>query len=155
MKIRYISKNTIDLISEMESDLMNVERIKALARLPEPSRDRRYRDVLINIYKETGFIYALVVIEFKDGFKKIYVFTGKALLDSGLRDYIDASIYTEGSLVIKSPEGIEHIVYSPYVFESARELFKKIGELGDKYRLSDYEVYLERIMEYIDFDTII
>jgi len=155
MKVGYVDGSTLDLIGDLESDLEKVDKIKALARMPEPSKARRYREILFNIYRETGFIYAIVAIEFKDGVKKIYVFTGRSIVSRDVEDYIKTPVYTEGYLIIKENGLSSHIIYNPYTFKDARILFKRISELGDKYRLSDYEVYMERIMEYIDFDTIL
>jgi hypothetical protein len=33
-------------------------------------------------------------------------------------------------------------------------MFEKIKEIGDKYRVSDLEVYLERIGEYLEYDNL-
>ena len=155
MEVEYVDGSTLDLISDLENDLEKVDKIKALARMPEPSKARRYREVLFNIYRETGFIYAIVAIEFKDGVKKIYVFAGRSIVSKDVKDYIETPVYTEGYLIIKKDKASRHVLYNPYTFKDARKLFRRISELGDKYRLSDYEVYMERIMEYIDFDTVL
>jgi len=155
LEVEYNSGNVLDLMNNLDNDLSNTDMIRALARLPEPSKARKYRDILFNIFRETGFIYAIIVIEFKDGIKKNYVFYGKSLIGKEAKDYIDAPIYTEGYLVVKSGDKVRHIIYNPYTFPNAKELFKRIREMGDKFRLSDFEVYLERITEYIDLDIIL
>jgi hypothetical protein len=155
MEVEYVDGSTLDLISDLEKDLEKVDKIKALARMPEPSKARRYREVLFNIYRETGFIYAIVAIEFKDDVKKIYVFSGRSIVSKDAKDYIETPVYTEGYLIIRESGSSRHVIYNPYTFKDARVLFRRISELGDKYRLSDYEVYMERIMEYIDFDTVL
>lgn len=156
MEIEYAEGNTLDLINELENDLKKVDEIKAMARMPEPSRDRRYREVLFNIYRETGFLYAIVAVEFKNKVKKIYVFLGKSIIGKDIKDYLETPVYTEGYLVVKKDnELVRHIIYNSYIFKEASSLFKKISEIGDKYRISDYEVYMEKIIEYMDLDTIL
>ena len=152
MKIIFEEGSVRDLIDHLENDLLNIKDLKALARLPEPSRGRRYRDVLYSTFIRLGYVTASVILEFKDGLVKSYVFIGRVIPFPGQDNYLEMPIYTEGYLVEKSRGSITYRHYNPYVFKSGKALFKRIKELGDKFRLSDLEVYLERISEYLEYD---
>lgn len=153
MEVVYEEGSVKDLITELENDLEAIKDLKALARIPEPSRGRRYRDILYSTYIRLGFILASVVLEFKNGEVKSYVFMGKAIPAKDVNKYLDMPVYTEGYVIEKSREKIVHRIYNPYVYKSGVELFNRVRELGDKFRLSDLEVYMERISEYLEYDS--
>ncbi len=152
MKIIFEEGSVLDLIGHLEDDLLNIKDLKALARQPEPSRGRRYRDVLYSTYVRLGYVTASVILEFKDGLVKSYVFMGRVIPFPGRDNYLEMPVYTEGYLVEKSKSSIIYRHYNPYVFKNGKALFKRVKELGDKFRLSDLEVYLERISEYLEYD---
>ena len=153
MEVVYEEGSVKDLIVELENDLDDIKDLKALARIPEPSRGRRYRDILYSTFIHLGFILASVILEFKNGKVKSYVFMGKAIPTKDVNKYLDMPVYTEGYMIEKSREKIIHRVYNPYVYRSGVELFNRVRELGDKFRLSDLEVYMERISDYLEYDS--
>lgn len=153
MEIIYEEGSVKDLIIELEKDFEAIKDLKALARIPEPSRGRRYRDILHSTFIRLGFIVASVILEFKDGRVKSYVFLGKAIPTKDVNKYLDMPIYTEGYVIEKSRKRIVHRVYNSYVYKNGAELFNRVRELGDRFRLSDLEVYMERIQEYLEYDS--
>ena len=154
MEVVYEEGSVKDLITELEKDLENIRDLKALARVPEPSRGRRYREILYSNFVRLGFVAASVVLEFKNGVVKSYVFIGKAIPSKDTNNYLNMPVHTEGYLVEKSREKIIHKIYNPYIYRSGKDLFNRVKELGDRFRLSDLEVYMERIQEYLEYDSL-
>ncbi len=155
MKITFESGTTIDLIKKLDEDLSRVSEIVRLGRMPEPKSGHRYREILLNMYRESGFVSAIIFIDFKDGTRKVYTFYGKALPQQGVDDLLSLPVYTEGyCLVKKGGKTVETIIYNPYTFKDSYELFKLISEFGERYRLTDYEVYLDKMIEYMNVDDL-
>ena len=155
MEVEYSEGNVIDLIKKLDNDLSNTHDILRLGRIPEPKSGRRYREILFNMFRESGFVIAQVYIDFKSGLRRVFVFTGKAVPTGKGNNFLEKPVYSEGYYVDKKGDEIIKIsVYNSYVFQSAKELFKLISKFGDRYRLTDYEVYIDKMVEYINVDDI-
>ena len=150
----YRPGNVVDLIKRLEEDLSNTQNISRLGRIPEPRAGRKYRELLLNMFLESGSVFAIIVVDYKDGTRRTYTFSGKVLPSQGGDTLLDLPVSAEGHVVEKRG-GVTRIeVYNPYVFPSAKELFKLISEFGEKYRAADYEVYIDKMMERINLDTL-
>lgn len=151
MEIVYEEASVKDLIERLEEDLKSTGELRALARLPEPSRGRRYREVLYHTFARLGTVMASVILEYKDGRVKDYVFLAKAIPTQAHERFIEMPVYAEGYLIEKSKDKVVQRIFSPLIFKSGRELFEKVKDIGDRYRVSDYEVHMEYVKEYLDY----
>jgi len=155
MKVEYVEGNVKDLIKKLDEDLKNINRITRLGRIPEPRPGIRYRELLLNTFRESGFVSATVFIDFKDGIRRVYTFFGKVIPFSGEEKLVNLPIYTEGYYLDKKNEKILNIVvYNPYTFPNSYELFKLISEFGERYRFTDYEVYIDKMIKYIKIEDL-
>ena len=155
MEIEYNEGNVVDLISKLDEDLRNSQNIARLSRIPEPRADKRYREILFNLFRESGFMFATIVIDFKDGLRRVYTFYGKALPRMDKENLFDMPIYAEGYYIDKRGEKISKmVIYNPYTFTNSITLFKMISEFGERYRLTDYEVYIDKMVEYISIEDL-
>ncbi len=152
MQVVYEGKDINDMIRLLEKDLERHESIKSLSRIPEPSRGRRYREVLLQTFVSLGSLNASVVIEFRDGLIRRYVFLGKAIPTSSGESFLDMPFYAEGYIYESKRDAKVYRVFSPVIYPQAKDVFRIIKSIGDKFRVSDLEVHLEKITESLDFD---
>lgn len=155
MEVVYEGKDINYMIRLLEEDLEKHEYIKSLSRIPEPSRGRRYRQVLLQTFSLLGSLNASVVIEFKDGLIRRYVFIGKVIPRESSDSFIDMPFYADGYIFETWGENQVYRIFNPYIYPKARDVFKIIRDIGDKFRLSDLEVHMEKITESLDFDFLI
>ena len=155
MEVVYEGKDINDMIRLLEKDLEKHEHIKSLSRIPEPSRGRRYREVLLQTFNLLGSLNASVVIEFRDGLIRRYVFIGKIVPKESSESFLDMPFYAEGYIFESIGEKKVYRIFNPYIYPKAKDVFKIIKDIGDKFRLSDLEVHLEKITESLDFDFLI
>jgi len=125
----YRPGNVVDLIRRLEEDLSNTQGISRLGRIPEPRSGRKYRELLLNMFLESGSVFAVIVVDYKDGTRRTYAFSGRVLPGQGSDNLLDLPVSAEGHVVEKRQGSIRIEVYNPYVFPSARELFKLISPL--------------------------
>ncbi|HIE37347.1 TPA: hypothetical protein EYP83_04175 [Candidatus Geothermarchaeota archaeon] len=156
MEITYEKGNLIDLIEKLDNDLNNIHDISRLGRIPEPRPGMRYREILLGMFRESGFISATVFIDFKNGIRRVYTFMGKVIPRGDINNLFEMPIYTEGYYIDKKgDEIINMVIYNPYTFKNSYELFKMISEFGERYRLTDYEVYVDRMIEYLKIEDLL
>jgi len=155
MYIEYRGGNVVDLIKKLDEDLNNVHEISRLGRIPEPKSGMRYREILLNTFRESGFVSATVFIDFKNGVRRVYTFLGKIIPRGDINNLFEMPIYTEGYYIDKKGnEVLKIVVYNPYTFTNSYELFKLISEFGERYRLTDYEVYIDKMIEYMKIEDL-
>ncbi len=152
MEVVYEGKDINAMVNFLEKDLERHEHIKSLSRVPEPSRGRRYREVLLQTFNTLGSLNASVIIEFKDGLIRRYVFLGKVLPKEDADSFLDMPFYAEGYIYETIGDRKVYRVFNPYIYPKSREIFRIVKSIGDKFRLSDLEVHLENITESLDFD---
>ncbi len=152
MEVVYESGSINDMIKLLEKDLERHEEIKSLSRVPEPSRGRRYRQVLLQTFSSIGSLIASVVIEFKNGLIRRYVFLGKVMPKGNSTSFIDMPFYAEGYIYETIGGDAKFRIFSPVIYPTAKEVFLIVKSIGDKFRLSDLEVHLEKITETLDYD---
>lgn len=142
----------IRMINELTSDLSNTENLRAISRIPEPRGGLRYREILKRLYISLGSFQASVVIEFKNGLRRHYVFLVRAIPEEGKVSFADCQIEANGYVVDKTPENeVLYRIFKTTRISGINELYKMISEVGDKFRWSDIEIYLKRVMEYDDY----
>lgn len=152
MEVVYEEGNVIKMVELLVRDLSNVSSLKAISRLPEPGGGKRYRDMLYSIFKSFGYVYASIRVEFRDGLIRNYVFLGRAIPREGRDDFMDMPVRTEGYIIEVLRDRRTYRYFNEFVFSNGREMFRKIKEVGDKFRISDMAIYMEWISTMIDLD---
>lgn len=155
MEVVYEGKDINYMIKLLEKDLERHEQIKSLSRIPEPSRGRRYREVLLQTFNLLGSLSASVVIEFRDGLIRRYVFIGRVIPTESKNSFLSMPFYAEGYVFESIGDKQAYRIFNPFIYPQAKDVFKIIKSIGDKFRLSDLEVHLEKIAESLEFDFLI
>jgi len=152
LEIIHEEKDIMGMVGELTNDLSDPEQLRAISRVPEPKAGLRYREILRKLYISLGSFQASVIIEFKDGLRKHYVFIVKAIPDESKESIAECRVYAEGYILEKKPNrGVTYRIFKSATLSSVDELYKIISEVGDKFRWSDIKIYLKKIMEYDDY----
>jgi len=150
MKIVKEDKDVTEMIEELLNDLLNPAALRAISRMPEPKGGLRYRNILKRLFLSLGSFQAAVIIQFKDGLRKYYVFFAKALVSEKAADFIECPIEAWGYIVEKKNGQVIYREFKKATMDDVDTLYRLISEVGDKFRWSDLEIYLKSISEYDD-----
>lgn len=150
MKIIKENRSVIEMIDELLNDLLNPGDLRAISRMPEPKGGFRYRNILKRLFLSLGSFQAIVVIQFKNGLKKYYVFFVKAIVSEDAKDFIDCPVEAWGYIVERKDSNITYREFDKDTLTDVEKLYQLISEVGDKFRWSDLEIYLKSISEYND-----
>lgn len=138
--------NMLDMLME---DLSDPASLRAISRVPEPRGGMRYREVLKRLYLSLGLFHASVIIEFKDGRRRYYTFIAKAVPNEKANDFTECEVEATGFIIERyGDDQVTYRVFRKSSLSDIKELYKLISDVGDKYRWSDIEIYLKKIMEY-------
>jgi|Deesub1362B_J571_1020462.scaffolds.fasta_scaffold00004_458 hypothetical protein len=149
MKIVKEEKNVLNMVEMLMEDLSDPASLRAISRVPEPKGGMRYREVLQRLYLSLGIFHASVVIEFRDGKRKYYTFLARAIPDEAAKDFTECEVEAIGYIVEREKDGdIVYRIFEKSKLNNVKKLYSLISKVGDKYRWSDIEIYLKKIMEY-------
>ena len=146
--IRYVrlEADVGSLLQELSRDLRS-EGLSRVARIPAPRVGERYRDVLASLYRSSGNALATVWLEAADGSRRVYSFYVKADLEGPARSLLEAPAVVSGHLIEIRGGEAEFREYSPLRFPVASEMFVRIEEMAELYRLSEDRIARERAQE--------
>ncbi|MFP3293409.1 MAG: hypothetical protein RXP77_03750 [Nitrososphaeria archaeon] len=136
------------LLQELSRDLRS-SGLSRVARIPAPRVGERYSDVLASLYRTSGNALATIWLEMDDGTRKVYSFYMRVDLEagSGVGNLLDAPASVSGHLIeIRGGDAVLR-EYSPLEFRSASEMFPRIEEMAELYRLSEDRILSERALE--------
>jgi len=138
------------MLNMLVDDLKRPEDLRAVSRAPEPRGGLRYRDMLMRLYRSLGSFQAAVIVERRDGLRRIYVFHVRALATEEARDFEDCPVEASGYIVERMGDEVAYREFRSARLSGAPELYRVIREVADKFRWSDIEIYLKSVEEYED-----
>ncbi|MGC8969534.1 MAG: hypothetical protein ACP5LG_02950 [Conexivisphaera sp.] len=142
-----VSADVGELLQELSRDLRSGG-LSRIARIPAPRVGERYRDLLASLYRSSGNALSTVWLELEDGTRRIYSFYMRAEVESEARSLLDAPAVVTGHVIEVGKDGSAELrEYAPLRFPRASEMFPRIEEMAELYRLSEDRIVRERALE--------